>query len=236
MVLWEGTVWKTMPFGLIIFDCDGVLIDSELISAKMLISTLDEHGVTVDLAYVAHHFLGRSYPTVLKQIKAEFGVNLSEEFELEYRKRLLRSFDTELQAASGIGDVLDNLSVKYCVATSSSPERVQKSLNIVGIRDRFQGNIFTSSQVANGKPAPDLFIWAAKQMGVAPENCLVIEDSLNGIKAALAAKMTVWRYTGGSHIDDVDRCGSTSQKANFAFDDFSEFYMHVPDLMKSEAK
>lgn len=221
-----------MPPELVIFDCDGVLIDSEQISAFMLIETLRDFGVTVDLAYVSKHFLGRSYPTVLKQIRAEFDIILPDSFEADYRRRLLISFEQGLKIMPGVSRVIDQLATKYCVATSSSPERVTKSLGLVGLLDRFEGNVFTASQVANGKPAPDLFLLAAANMGVTPENCLVVEDSLNGVRAALAANMKVWRFTGGSHIGEEDRLGPASVEAGFAFADFAEFFRHAPALKR----
>ena len=215
---------------LVIFDCDGVLIDSEAISALMLIETLRNHGVTVDLNYVSKHFLGRSYPTVLKQIRAEFNIVLSDEFEAEYRQRLLKSFATDLQIMPGVRAVITGLDVRYCLATSSSPERLKSSLKLVGLSDLFTDRMFTASEVANGKPAPDLFLHAAAKMNVAPADCLVIEDSLNGIRAGLAAGMKVWRFTGGSHISDTDRHGSASKEADFAFDKFDDFFTHAPAL------
>jgi len=215
---------------LVIFDCDGVLIDSETISATMLIRTLADYGVSVDLAYVAQHFLGRSYPTVLAQVRREFGVVLSDSFEAEYRERLLAAFETDLTVTPGVTGVIDRLNVAHCVATSSSPRRVQLSLSLVGLWSRFDGRVFTASEVANGKPAPDLFLHVADRMNVHPADCLVIEDSLNGIRAAKAAGMTVWRYTGGSHITDADRDGPTQQEVSLSFRDFSRFFDHAPDL------
>lgn len=216
-----------------IFDCDGVLIDSESISALMLIQTLEEFGVTVDLAYVARHFLGRSYPTVLKQIRAEFNIILPDDFEDKYREMLLDAFKTDLKIMPGVAEVIDQLSVPFCVATSSSPTRVTQSLEMVGLLKKCEGRIFTATMVANGKPAPDLFLHAACEMGVAPERCLVIEDSLNGIRAGLAANMKVWRFTGGSHISDEDRRGPVSTKVDFALDDFGMFFEHAPNLRRT---
>lgn len=224
-----------MSFDLVIFDCDGVLIDSELISAKKLIQTLADYDVSVDLAYVSKHFLGRSYPTVLRQIRAEFDIVLPENFEAEYRRTLLKAFKISLNIMPGVEDVIDNLRVEYCVATSSSLERVHTSLKHVGLFDKLSDYIFTASQVKNGKPAPDLFLLAASQMGVAPEKCLVIEDSLNGIRAALAAGMTAWRFTGGSHIDQADKTGPTTAEADLAFDEFTEFFGLAPDLKAKNA-
>lgn len=227
-------VWeKRVNPELVIFDCDGVLIDSESISAQMLIQTLKNFGVTVDLGYVSENFLGRSYPTVLKQIRAEFDIVLPKDFEDEYRTKLLESFEKNLEIMPGISDVIDRLSVNFCVATSSSPTRVAKSLELVGLLTRCEGRIFTASLVANGKPAPDLFLLAAKNMGVSPVNCLVIEDSLNGIRAGLAAGMKVWRFTGGSHISEVDRRSSVSNEADFAFERFGEFFEFAPKLKQA---
>ncbi|MEO8532023.1 MAG: HAD family hydrolase [Deltaproteobacteria bacterium] len=221
-----------MSFDLVIFDCDGVLIDSETISASMLIDTLADHGVSVDAPYVAEHFLGRSYPTVMKQIRTAFGITLSQNFEDEYRARLMAAFEPGLQIMAGVRDVVDQLGVPACVATSSSPKRVARSLQLVGLDHTFAGRVFTASEVANGKPAPDLFLHVAAHMGHHPNRCLVIEDSRNGILAAKAAGMTVWRFTGGSHIAPADRIGPTSQLADLTFDDFVQFFDHATDLKK----
>lgn len=223
-----------MDVDLVIFDCDGVLIDSELISARMLIATLRDFGVTVDMPYVARHFLGRSYPTVLGQIRKEFGVALPVDFEDEYRERLLAAFRKDLRAMPGVAKVLDRLAGPSCIATSSSPKRVTRSLSLVGLQDRFGTSVFTASQVQHGKPAPDLFLFAAARMGAEPGRTLVIEDSLNGIRAARAAGMTVWRFTGGSHIAEADRSGPASDGAAFSFADFGEFFHHAPALAKPE--
>ncbi|WP_172292724.1 HAD family phosphatase [Pseudoruegeria sp. HB172150] len=185
---------------LVIFDCDGVLIDSETISARMLIAELAERGIDLDMDYVARHFLGRSYPVVLATVRKDFGVDLPESFEPAYRQRLLDAFETELTIMPGVADVIRALDRPYCLATSSSPVRVKRSLEIVGLDSVFAGKVTTASEVANGKPAPDLFLRAAEKMGAQPERCLVIEDSLMGVRAGLAAGMVVWRFTGGSHL------------------------------------
>lgn len=224
-----------MAIELVIFDCDGVLIDSEAISAEMLIQTLESYGISVDLAYVSRHFLGRSYPTVLNQIRGEFGVNLPDNFEVEYRQRLLNSFRKDLKIMPSVKDVIDNLGVQFCVATSSSPERVTMSLGLVGLTSRMQGRIFTASEVRNGKPAPDLFLHAAAKMKVDVKNCLVIEDSLNGIRAGLAAGMEVWRFTGGSHISGSEQRDPVSLEAAFAFADFADFFDHAPNLRRNRS-
>ncbi|MGB8623206.1 MAG: HAD family hydrolase [Paracoccaceae bacterium] len=221
-------------FDLVVFDCDGVLIDSELISARMLIATLAAHGVNVDLSYVARHFLGRSYPVVLSQIGSEFGIDLPESFEADYRARLLSAFERELKIMPGVPDVLDRLAVRSCVATSSSPPRVARSLRIVGLDTRFGADVFTASQVARGKPEPDLFLHVASEMQVAPDRCLVIEDSLNGVHAALAAGMHVCRFTGGSHLDDAASAEPADACAHETLAHFGAFFDLYPQLLKSE--
>ncbi|PKP73653.1 MAG: hydrolase [Alphaproteobacteria bacterium HGW-Alphaproteobacteria-6] len=185
---------------LVIFDCDGVLIDSEVISARVLIAALARSGVIVDFDHFRNHFLGRSFPTVARQVREDFRVALPDDFEAAYRAELLAAFGHELHPTPGVARVLDRLAVGKCVATSSSPPRVARSLALTGLAGYFGSAVFTASEVAQGKPAPDLFLHVAARMGVAPGRCLVIEDSVTGIRAALAAGMPVLRYTGGGHL------------------------------------
>jgi HAD superfamily hydrolase (TIGR01509 family) len=187
-------------FDLVIFDCDGVLIDSEIISAQMLVAELARLGLTVDLPYVERNFLGRSYPVVMETIRHEFGLNLPPDFEAQYREALLAAFRKDLKIVPHVREVLASMAVPFCVATSSSPRRVEISLALVGLKPLVGDRVFTSTLVARGKPAPDLFLYAAEKMGARPERTLVIEDSLTGIRAGLAAGMTVWRFVGGSHL------------------------------------
>ncbi|SNS16599.1 HAD family hydrolase [Tropicimonas sediminicola] len=216
---------------LVIFDCDGVLIDSELISARMLVAELAAWGIDVDIDYVRRHFLGRSYPVVLQQIRKEFGLALPDRFEAEYRRRLLEAFRNELRIIPGVRDVLASLATPFCLATSSSPERLAMSLDLVGLTETFAGRAFTASQVTNGKPAPDLFLFAARQMGASPERCLVIEDSMNGVRAGLAAGMQVWQFLGGSHMQDSPPQPSADEAApHRTFASFADFYHPVPHL------
>jgi HAD superfamily hydrolase (TIGR01509 family) len=217
-------------FDLVIFDCDGVLLDSEIISATMLIDELAKLGVDIDLAYVARHFLGRSYPTVMETIRREFSLTLQPDFEATYRARLLESFETELRVMPHVTEVIADLALPYCIATSSSPMRAAKSLSMVGLGHLVGPALFTSTLVAKGKPAPDLFLYAAAQMGVAPERCLVIEDSLTGIRAARAAGMTVWRFTGGSHLKDRSLDEPEDARPDLRFASFADFYQIAPEL------
>lgn len=210
--------------GLVIFDCDGVLIDSEVISAAMLIRELADHGVAIDADYVVRHFLGRSYPTVLATIRRDFAIDLPAEFEAQYRARLLAAFETDLKVVPGVVDLLGGLHLPWCVATSSSQTRAERSLRIAGLDALVGDRLFTAGMVANGKPAPDLFLLAARTMGVAPERCLVIEDSLNGIRAARAAGMPVWRFTGGTHLSGRDLTAPDDARADRHFASFADFW------------
>ncbi len=215
---------------LVIFDCDGVLIDSEVISANMLIAELKGYGVEMDMAYVSRHFLGRSYPVVIAEVRDKFGVLLPDQFETDYRRRLLSAFERDLKIMPGVKEVIATLRRPICVATSSSPERVRQSLRLTGLDQTFGSHVFTASQVKRGKPAPDLFLHVAEAMGVAPDRCLVIEDSLNGVRAGLAAGMEVWRFTGGSHLRGIDLSAPPDATAHWQFPSFSEFFFHRPEL------
>ncbi len=205
---------------LIIFDCDGVLIDSEIISADVLIEELGLVGIAIDRAYVRTHCLGRSFPTVAKNIRESHDQKLPEDFEQRYRSSLLTRFETELRTTDGVESVLEGLIIAKCVATSSSPPRVTRSLAITGLNRYFGTQVFTASQVERGKPAPDLFLFAAKQMGARPERTLVIEDSLPGLSAAAAAGMPHLAYTGASHLRGL---GVELPDGTRSFDNWSDF-------------
>lgn len=212
------------PF--IIFDCDGVLIDSEIISARMLREEALVWGVDISIAHILENYVGRSYPTVLAQIQEQFQIELPDDFGQAYRSRLLLAFERELRPIDGVKDMLLTLEFPYCVATSSSPERVARSLSMTGLWDHFEGRIFTASQVSRGKPAPDLFLLAAGASGASVENCIVVEDSKMGIQAGLAAGMKTIRFTGGSHITQKhDAAGS-----QLTFDNFDHFIEIVESL------
>jgi HAD superfamily hydrolase (TIGR01509 family) len=217
---------------LVILDCDGVLIDSEVISAQMLIEELACLGVHIDMAFVASHFLGRSYPTVMQTIREDFGLDLSPGFEAQYRDRLLRAFEDRLTIMPGVNAFLDALTLPVAVATSSSPRRVEASLRRVGLWDRLGPVTFTASLVERGKPAPDLFLHVAKVMQVLPEDCIVIEDSLPGLRAGLAAGMEVWHFVGGSHMQPSPPEVPADTRPHRRFAQFAEFFQIAPELQR----
>ncbi|WAJ72211.1 HAD family hydrolase [Catenovulum adriaticum] len=215
---------------LIIFDCDGVLIDSEIISATVLIDKLLTVGITIDIDYVQRHFLGCSFSSVKDMIHDQFNVTLANSFEYEYRIALLEEFDKSLQTTEGIKTILNQLTVPFCLATSSSPKRTETALNIVGLTSYFSQRIFTAAEVINGKPAPDLFLHAANKMKVKPENCLVIEDSMAGVTAALAAGMKVIHYKGGLHMSDEEHAVSKAYPEVEVMRHWNEFTKLQPTL------
>ena len=215
---------------LVIFDCDGVIADSEVISATLLVRQLLPYGIRIDTEYVFRNFVGKSFPVVAGIIGERFGIALPSTFVGDYRAALREAFADSLQTTPGLLDVLGQLACPACVATSSSAPRVAHTLEAVGLTDYFGADVFTASQVAQGKPAPDLFLFAAREMSTAPERCLVIEDSVPGIEAALAAGMKVWRYVGGSHIADVARARGETPADVTVFDNWDRFYVLAPEL------
>ncbi|MFG3596727.1 HAD family hydrolase [Bradyrhizobium sp. RDI18] len=186
-------------FDLVIFDCDGVLVDSEVISCRAHAEILSRHGYPITSEQVFHRFLGRSTRQANLEVEAELGRALPDDFHLQLRDELHRTFEADLEAIPHIHSALDAITQPVCVASSGSHQRMQISLGRTRLYDRFAPNIFSASQVSNGKPAPDLFLFAAGQMNVAPERCVVIEDSVPGVTAGRAAGMTVFGFHGGSH-------------------------------------
>jgi HAD superfamily hydrolase (TIGR01509 family) len=208
---------KAMSPTHLIFDCDGVLVDSEVLSAGVLTQMMAEIGFPITDEIFRADFLGRSFANASARAAARFGKPMPDGLQLQYRDRLLSEMRRSLLPMPGVMAVLENLTAPYWLATGSSPQRLANSLDVTGLAPYFEGNCSTASEVAHGKPAPDLLFLAAKRMGVKPETCLVIEDSMTGIEAAIAANMQVWRFMGGSHMrntDSVETPGSVRQIAD----------------------
>jgi HAD superfamily hydrolase (TIGR01509 family) len=207
---------------LIIFDCDGVLVDSEVISCRAHAETLTRHGYPITSEQVFERFLGRSMRQATREVEAELGRSLPDDFHAQVYAEIFRLFAISLEATPYIGEVLDKLTVPACVASSGPPEKISASLNHVGLYDRFAPHIFSAVQVPNGKPAPDLFLFAADQMQTQPARCLVIEDSISGIAGAVAAGMTVLGFHGGSHCRDGHATTLRAAGAHATFDDMRQ--------------
>ena len=184
---------------LVIFDCDGVLVDSEPISIAVLVEALAAAGVAMSEDEAYQRFLGRSLKSMSEILHDDYGLAIDAAFLDAMRKVLYERFRSELQPIAGIAETIDGLGVAHCVASSSQPERIRLSLSVTGLIGKFEPNIFSATMVARGKPAPDLFLHASAAMGVAPDHCVVVEDSPAGITAAKAAGMRVVAFTGGSH-------------------------------------
>jgi HAD superfamily hydrolase (TIGR01509 family) len=186
-------------FDLVIFDCDGVVIDSETIAIRADSESYQAAGFPVTPADIQARYMGTRESDTLADIEHRFGRPFPPGFAQRLRAHRAAVFEAELQPMPGIGALLDRLEIPYCVASSSSPARLAHSLRLTALYDRFAPNIFSATEVAHGKPAPDIFLFAAKRMAVAPSRALVIEDSVPGIVAAKAAGMTGYGFVGGSH-------------------------------------
>jgi HAD superfamily hydrolase (TIGR01509 family) len=189
-------------FDAVIFDCDGVLVDSEPISARTLVESLGEFGFDIDVAYVYRHYLGRSFATIGPDYERKLGKKLPESFRQHWHDYLFETFRRDLRAIAGVNAVLEHLAVPYAVVSSSAPERLSLCLEVTDLERYFGERIFSSAMVARGKPAPDLFLLAANRLGGDARRMLAIEDSPAGVEAARAAEMTVWGFTGGSHFNE----------------------------------
>lgn len=188
---------------LIIFDCDGVLVDSELLSCRCLSEVLADFGFELDVEQALDLFLGRSTAAIGEYYR-ERGQILPDDFLSPLKSRVLETFAGALQPIPGVGAVLSDLKIPGCVASSSDLDRVGLSLKVTGLAPHFETRIYTAQMVRHGKPAPDLFLHAAEKMGAAPARTLVIEDSVSGVQAGKAAGMTVWGFAGGSHYRGRD--------------------------------
>ena len=213
---------------LVIFDCDGVLVDSEPISIAVLVEALAAAGVTMSAEEAHERFLGRSLKTMSEILHDEYGLAIDAAFLEAMRKVLYERFHDELRPIEGIAETIDALGVAHCVASSSQPERIRLSLSVTGLLDRFEPNIFSASMVRHGKPAPDLFLHASAAMGVAPGHCVVVEDSPAGIAAAKSAGMRVVAFTGGSHARSPQhRDALLSLRPDALFDDMRDLLQFV---------
>ncbi len=187
-------------FDLVIFDCDGVLVDSEMLSAQVLMGQLDELGIGLTVEQFRSEFLGRSFASAAAQLKTRTGRDLPDNFAPNYFMRLNALFATDLKPMPGVKDVLKSLKVQHCVASGSIPPRLDFSLKVCGLDTHFGSRVYSAAVVKNAKPAPDLFQHAAVAHGVSASRCLVLEDSEMGVRAAHAAGMEVWHFAGGAHV------------------------------------
>jgi HAD superfamily hydrolase (TIGR01509 family) len=184
---------------LIIFDCDGVLVDSEPLAAKAYERVYDRHGMSGVGPEIIAQCIGMKQADIIVKIRDLTGHHFPDHAHGDIWAETKVLFSEELAPTEGIADFLTALSVRRCVASSSSVERIHHSLAVTGLAHHFGEAIFSSSMVKRGKPAPDIFLYAAERMGADPADCVVIEDSPFGVEGAVAAGMTALGYTGGGH-------------------------------------
>lgn len=218
----DGVAW-------VIFDFDGVIADSEVLSLGTLRDTLADSGLHMSLDRVRSLFLGKSVDSIQENISQNGPAGASEGFAERWQSALYKRLGQELKPMPAILPFLDHLTargIRYCIASSSTFERIRLSLSAMMLQDRFT-DLFSAEQVQNGKPAPDLFLFAAKQIGANPNACLVIEDSPHGIQGAKAAGMRVMGFVNGAHLTDIRDTHAElllSAGAERVLNDFAELY------------
>ena len=201
---------------LVIFDCDGVLVNSEPLSNEIFIEALKELGVELTHEECNHAFVGRSPGHNIATVEQMLGAVVPPNFLADLMAKSNEHFAKHLEAIPGIKVALDKIELPVCVASGSQPDMIRQNLALTGLLERFGDNIFSAAQVANGKPAPDIFLFAASSMHANPENCVVVEDSIAGVQAGCAAGMTVLGYTGTFPGESLKKAG-----AYLVFDDMS---------------
>ena len=195
-------------FGLVIFDCDGVLVDSERITNRVFSEMLNELGLPVTMDDMFDRFVGHSMKHCLGLVADMLGRAPPESFADEYRDRTRRALEAELSAVHGVERAIDSLQVPYCVASSGDHEKMRTTLGITGLWPRFEGRIFSVTEVPRGKPFPDVFLLAAERSGVDPSACAVIEDTPVGVTAGVSAGMTVFGYSALTPASRLESAGA----------------------------
>lgn len=213
-------------FDLVIFDCDGVLVDSEPLSCRAFEQVYANHGMELPQGTVAKG-IGMKQADIMKMIEDMTGHRLPEEAISQFWPETKILFAEALEPTAGIADFLRVLPQKRCVASSSQPERIAFSLEKTGISHYFGDAVYSSSMVKRGKPAPDLFLFAADKMGVDPSRCVVIEDSPFGVEGAIAAGMTAFGYTGGGHTYAGHAEKLTSKGAHRVFSHWNDIAREI---------
>ncbi len=206
---------------LVIFDCDGVLVDSEIIACRVDARELGRLGFRLTVEDVAARFVGCRANDMLAALEAEQGIAVPEGFREHLLASVLAAFKSELVAVPNMARALDAIRRPVCVASSSDMPRIEHSLELTGLHGYFTSRIFSAQMVARGKPFPDLFQFAASSLETAPDACLVIEDSVTGVRAGVAAGMRVLGFCGASHCLDGHAARLSSAGAAEVFDDMA---------------
>jgi HAD superfamily hydrolase (TIGR01509 family) len=207
---------------LVIFDCDGVLIDSEIVVCRLTSEELTRLGYPISTGEVIERYAGRPEHEMIADIEGNWGQTVPAEYFGQIRRRIDHAYSAELRAMPGVADVLERIRIPICVASSSYPEKLKLGLETVGLYRRFAPNLVSASFVARGKPAPDVFIYAAGWMRTPIPGCLVIEDSVPGVHAARSAGMRVFGFTGGGHCSPGYGPRLVDAGAELVINDFRE--------------
>ena len=220
----------TVKPALVVFDCDGVLVDSEIIACRVDAQELNRVGFPITVEEVAERFCGVVAKEMYAILQEEHGRPLPDGFQDRVQRLIHEAFETELKAIDGVHETLQRIDGPICVASSSGPEWLERSLTITALRDRFMPHIFSAHFVERGKPAPDIFLYAAAQMGgVDPADCVVIEDSISGVRAGVAAGMRVLGFTGGGHCASGHGDRLRAEGAALVFDDMAA----LPEILRT---
>jgi HAD superfamily hydrolase (TIGR01509 family) len=222
-------------FDLVIFDCDGVLVDSEVISCRAHAETLTRHGYPITAEQVLDRFLGVSDLEARLIVEAEIGRKLPDDFTSQVKQATLQRYADDLRPVPHAAEAIAAIGLPKCVASSGTPEKIRHGLSCAGLYDVLAPHIFSASQVKRGKPAPDLFLFAAEQMNASPARCVVIEDSVPGVTGARAAGMTVLGFHGGSHCRPGYAGTLRAAGAAATFDDMRELPGLIANLVLDAA-
>lgn len=197
-----------MKYKCIIFDCDGVLVDSEATSIGVLVDMAKEIGLDLDMEAMMHEFSGQSLQHCFEYIQQRTPKGSVEDWIPEFRRRTYQAFRTDLKAIPGVQDLLKRLNRPRCVASNAPLEKIELNLGLLNMLDFFDGKLFSAYDIQKWKPDPDLFLHAAAQMGFAPHECVVIEDSLTGVQAAKAGGFDVFGYANKNTADKLEAAGA----------------------------
>lgn len=208
----------------VIFDCDGVLVDSEPIGNQVMVDMANEHGASIDLDYAYQHFKGNSLKKCMAHISGLIDKDLSSNFESEYRERSFEAFKKEIRPVEGVTDVIKNLKQPFCVASSGPENKIRLNLELTGLLPYFEGRIFSCYAINKWKPDPAVFLWATETMGFQPKDCVVIEDSPIGVKAAISGGFDVFGFTAHDYRKELKAIATET------FDSMEKF----PELLKAK--
>ena len=199
---------NNLPFDLVIFDCDGVLVESEPLACQVYIEIFAEYGYSLDYAETLQKFHGTTLPERVETTSRELGITQPENFISLFNARLSSLTERELQPVPHIHDLIESLTVPICVASNGTRDEITLRLNVAGLTHYFGKSIFSGMEVPHPKPAPDVYLAAAQSFNVDPARCVVIEDSVLGVTAAVRAGMKVYGYAAFNSAEALQAAGA----------------------------